>query len=180
MPINVAPATYDDFDNDDMVTGHPMHVGMDDNNMGGLYHADLAHGLTGGCEPCCGECCLSFWCAECQTNKLHSFLLDERPPKCCVFCNAPTAIFSLSLAVSGGTSLLAMIFAGGAGSAGGAGVLIHAGHHMYVRMRLLQQLGIRESCCCSCMTSFFCAPCSSAQLTDTVKAQNHPVRIFMD
>ena len=157
-----------------------MRVGMDDNGGNGLFHADLAHPLCGGCEPCCGECCLSFWFAECQTNKLHSFLLDEQPPKCCVLCNAPTLIFSLALAVSGGASLLVTAMSGGAVGISGVGALISAGHHMYVRMRTLQQLGVRESCCCSCLTSFLCLPCSSVQLTDSVKAQNHPVRIFMD
>ena len=157
----------------------PVGVTMDDEEDPnfGLHHGELAHGL---CEcKCVGPCCLSFWFNVCQTAKLHSFILNERPPRMWRCCNLPSALFGTGIGLTFGGSVLA---AAAPGIAAGTlvGEIILAVQHGIVRTRVLQELGVRESCCATCCTTTFCMPCSSVQLTDTIRQQGHRVRIFME
>lgn len=154
----------------------PLHM-----HDGRAPHGHLAHDLldcaTGG-GPCCDTCLLPFFCAQCQTAKMHSWLLHEQPPRCCGL-NVPTAITALS--VLGDVTPSVVVLASGMHtricSVGG---LVTAFHHWYVRHAVVRELHIPESACDTCLKAFFCTACSSVQLANTLVSHGVPARLGMN
>ena len=149
--------------------------------------ADFDHDLCHCCSRCCGngccsdgECCIAFWCSTCQTNRIHSHLIGDRPSQCFKPCNAPTIIFSIGVGLSVVVGAIVTAVAPQATIAFNAGGLVLQGHHCYVRQRLVHEMHIDESCCQTCLKSFFCTPCSSVQMTDTLHNQRVKARFILD
>jgi hypothetical protein len=167
-----APSQYD-FDDE---TPQQMH--MNDAHPHHHQPGNWKHGLC-GCDCCTGPCCASFWCNAMQTAKLHSLSNGDRPPAA---CQAKASTFWML----GGMALvlvgdIAASAAPAVASLGGVGVALLVAQHMVTRFRIVSRLGVTETCCCTCMTSFFCAPCSSVQMTDSLVSNGEPAaRLFMD
>ncbi len=130
-----------------------------------------------GCE-CKGECCISFWLHPAQTAKLHSLSNGDRPPGACL-SQASTFWMVGGLVLLGIGDIVAAASPAVA-SVGGVGAGLLIAQHMFTRFRIARRLGVRESCCCTCLASFFCMGCSSVQMTDSLVSNGEPAaRLFM-
>ena len=134
------------------------------------------HGLC-GCE-CRGDCCISWWLHPVQTAKLHSLTNGDRPPAACLA--QPSTFWMIGGLVLVGISEVAAFASPPVVSLGAIGSVALIAQHMFVRFRIGNRLGVRETCCCTCMTSVFCMPCSSVQMTDSLVSNGEPAaRLFM-
>ncbi len=135
-----------------------------------------------GCDCCQCSCCISFWFSDCQNVKLISLMDNDRPPTMWKVSGRSAAIGLIYLVLIAMDMLFSFVsafrlyylYAIPASCLVGLVVM-----RVITRIRAAREIGVHETCCQSCCNAFWCAPCSSVQITDSFVAAGEPeARLF--